>query len=294
MNTATIASANKRKQQLASMATTLCNDDDGDDNLSLATRRRCGALCSIPSSTLVTLDYTPSSSAPPIQSMMGPLVVSISPKNMKKSKKNKSPKAQKKMKKGVSFQESRNQAYENQNVYKEDLKQLWYNHQDYAAFKESTAQCAMEVVAASVLSSQSSMLESSSSSSSSYPQTLQHVYEACVQCQSEETASVLTVSEDVHLKNCLAKAPSRWGVERAAVRWIAADRHYRRSAMLELVLEMQQTMGLFANNDSSGGSTSNITMFIDDGMDEVLRTSCEALSRPSRLFARHLAQAAAE
>jgi hypothetical protein len=291
------------------MMTTFYNDnvdDRGDENLSFAmVNRRTAPLCSTSANSVAESDCASSSCASHISSKTSPLVPKAMTKNQK-SKKSQSEKPLKKMKRGVSFQESQNQVYENQHFYKEDLKPLWYNAQDYAAFKESTTQCAMEVVAASVLSNQNqcdsprpespSLSSSLGCSSSSYPQTLQRVYEACVQCQSETQASVLTLSEDVHLKHCLAKAPSRWGVERAAVRWIAADRHYRRSAMLELVLEMQQTMALAIGSSSSSscGSIGSDATFMDDGLDEILRSSCEALSRPSRLFARRLAQAAAE
>jgi hypothetical protein len=310
-------SVNKPKPERATMSTTTLGnvgDDGGDDNNFIMMNTRSGAAalrCSSPTSSILvvaSLDHddalsSSTSWAPPVHippSMTGPFIVvsttgiEVSPETMnKKSKKNQNPTTTKseKKKRHVSFQESQNQVYANphhHDVYKEDLKQLcWYNGHDYAAFKQSAEQCASS---------------SYYSSSSLYPQTLRHVYEACVRCPSEDEAdSILTMSEDfVHLKDCLAKAPSRWGVERAAVRWIAADRHYRKSAMLELVLEMHQTMsGLFAANgsgsSSSSSSSGSSSMFMDDdGLDEVLRLSCEALSRPSRLFARHLAQAAAE
>jgi len=68
------------------------------------------------------------------------------------------------------------------------------------------------------------------------------------------------------------------GLERMAARQIAKDKPKRRHRLLRAILKLQ----------------SKHTSVCDQVNEEALRSVCERISRPSRLFAQHLAQVVAE
>jgi hypothetical protein len=86
------------------------------------------------------------------------------------------------------------------------------------------------------------------------------------------------------------------GLERKTVRCIAKDAHYRRKDIYKKVLEIQkQAKTMQSITTSSSLSSSRMQQQqqqqqqVDLDLAEFLRQSCQALSRPSRLFAHELA-----
>lgn len=76
----------------------------------------------------------------------------------------------------------------------------------------------------------------------------------------------------------------RCGLEFAAIQDLGRGRSVRRRNLMQVVYDFQNEMDLSEDNDSSPMNA--------DEQSQYLREACEAVSRPSRMFARHLAQAA--
>ena len=88
----------------------------------------------------------------------------------------------------------------------------------------------------------------------------------------------LLVNEEDHL--FLEQQDTIVGLERMAARQIANDKKGRRKTMLETIKVIQEE-----DIKESGDRISR---------SEAIRLACERLSRPSRLFAQHLAQSTAK
>ena len=87
--------------------------------------------------------------------------------------------------------------------------------------------------------------------------------------------------EEQHLKRWLQGSPMRCGLEFVAILDLARGRYARRQNLLQVVMDFQNEMDTTSSEDeNSNGERS-----------EYLREACEAVSRPSRMFARQLAQA---
>ena len=161
-----------------------------------------------------------------------------------------------------------NQYYENHLICQEDLKvECWYTTRDYKRFRQSALEASLQIV----------QLEERNRAPFSYRRVLEHTYNACREQTTETTttASVLPASEFVHLQRWVEVASCRIGLEKWSVRAIAADKSARRKAINEVV------------RDHQGPPTD------DDEEEEELRETCMHLSRPSRLFARTMAEATA-
>jgi hypothetical protein len=107
----------------------------------------------------------------------------------------------------------------------------------------------------------------------SYQRVLEHSFTICKSAVSENEPFQLlsTPSERNHLQRWITAAPNRVGMERWAARSMSKHRQVRRFELAELLLDLQK-------------STSS---------EEVIRQSCESISRPSRLFAQAMGQASA-
>jgi hypothetical protein len=188
-------------------------------------------------------------------------------------------------KKSVHFDEARNESYGNTLFCKEDTLDLWYTTEDHTRFKAANNDLAKEIM-------RSERGNNHHSTVYSYQRVMQRVYDACCLVEQEQQAaydgseddasccSLLSSDESKHLQQWLNCATSRIGLERKSVRSIARDRHYRRKAIYNLVLEMgTMTLPLLQDNN--------------DAKTESLCQACQALSRPSRLFAHQLALAQA-
>jgi hypothetical protein len=167
----------------------------------------------------------------------------------------------------VHFDLTQNKSYANKKICVEDIPPLWYSGNDMMLQRSKAKKTATEIV----------KMEKENTSASSYRRVLQRTFQACTQCTVETDGSILTVVEEKRLAKRMREGPIRLGLERLSIRNIGLDRFDRRSDMRQLVFSIQETA-----IDVDG------TIFTDHTAEKI-RLACEALSRPSRLFARHMA-----
>jgi hypothetical protein len=149
-------------------------------------------------------------------------------------------------------------------------------------------------------------------------------YDAAVMSSTISKSSdpvVIDESEENELRQWLDIGTARLGLERSAVRDIARDRHYRYQDLVRIVREIQQQAqapqwkmqqqctSRLDNDDDSYNSDEMMMMDTSSNTTaaapspppidataqraEYLRQACQAITRPSRLFARQLARAQA-
>jgi hypothetical protein len=167
--------------------------------------------------------------------------------------------------KSVCFDMDSSTYYENKQICFGDCKDLWYTASEMKSFKHHTMVLAKEVQKA----------EARNRAPFSYHRVVLRTYEVCMEACSESFASFLSADERKHLRRWAEVAPSRLGLEKWAIRPIGRDRSVRRADIVDVVLDIQQTVNAC-------------------DLDEIIRQQAETISRPSRLFARYVAQANAE
>jgi hypothetical protein len=170
--------------------------------------------------------------------------------------------------KRVTFNMSSNEKHDNKVICKEDCPNLWYRSSDYKYFKKSTLSEAKAIIDA----------ESKNRTPYSYQRVLEHTYQLCRNAISEyeEYQNLSTTDDRRHLNRCAEAATSRVGMEKWAVRSLAKSKSIRRFEVVEIVLDIQDAHGKQRTDTQ-----------------DLMRKSCERISRPSRLFAVALAQAQA-
>jgi hypothetical protein len=166
--------------------------------------------------------------------------------------------------KSVRFHEASNVEHANENACQEDYEDSWYSQADYRRFKATSMYMAREIA----------KLENRNRAPFSYHRVLLRTYEACCSVHEETNASVLTSFERKHLERWTEVATSRLGLERWTVRSIQSDKLLRRNEIYRIVMELQ-----------------NIVTQNPEPKADFLRQSSERISRPSRVFARTLAEA---
>jgi hypothetical protein len=190
-----------------------------------------------------------------------------------------------KNKKSVRFNQVANKLYTNTQICKEDTAALWYNAAEYRHFKATIKFLAQEI----------NNYENKSPDPFSYQRIVLRTYEACRTSSSanstnnvnhhDNSSSVLTSMEEQHLKRWLQGSPMRCGLEFVAILDLARGRLARRQNLHQVIMDFQNQMMDVTSSESS----STKPHASDD--DEYLREACEAVSRPSRMFARQLAHA---
>ena len=165
----------------------------------------------------------------------------------------------------VKFDESQNEYHANTQMVKEECQELWYSFSDMKNFKAQTGSMAREIYRA----------EKVNTATYSYSRVVLAAYDACCRVPCETIESPLTKLERKNLHKWMEVGLSRSGLERSCIREIAQDKSNRRSQIVDSVLDIQESLA-----------------FRED-FDDVLRKATEAISRPSRLFAREVAMAQA-
>jgi hypothetical protein len=156
---------------------------------------------------------------------------------------------------------------------KEDTIDLWHTTEDLSSFKVENNDLAKEITRS----------ERSIQAVYSYQRVIERVYDACLkqpfECDDDDEDSyfLLSSSDFMHLQKWLNNCDDmdRIGLERKSVRSIAKNKHFRRKDIYKTVFEIQEMETSSSLEDKAG----------------FLRQSCQALSRPSRLFAHELAVA---
>jgi hypothetical protein len=164
----------------------------------------------------------------------------------------------------VRFCLLKNESFSNTVMCKEDLPELWYTNSEFKHFRSFTMYVAKEIT----------KVEARNKSPLSYEKVMTHTYLACCKATSEQ-GNVLTADEFKHLVRWAEIATSRLGLEKWSIHSLEHDRSYRRSLMLDMVLEAQ-------NNHRDNFS-----------MEYFVADCCTTISRPMRLFSRTLAEAQA-
>jgi hypothetical protein len=171
----------------------------------------------------------------------------------------------------VRFNEDANETY--LTTRKEECIDRWYSAIDYRDFKAYNRYLVRQI----------SKQEQVNRSASIYNRTLLRTYEACRECTYDDSLadSALTSTDERQLKRLMQLSTSRVGLERSCVKAIQQDRVCRRQEIVQVVMEIQDEMA------------QSETLMCLDARDQYLRQACEFISRPSRMFARQLAQAQA-
>jgi hypothetical protein len=192
----------------------------------------------------------------------------------------------------VRFDVALNKEYENTEMCFEECRFLWYSSRQLQTFKDSNYAHAEDII-----QSEKAM----ASSPLSYKRLLRLTYKACCHCQEndedieeadEDGNSIvvsLTPSQQEALELLLGHndlALCRLGMDRMIVRSIARDMHLRRKEMQRFIYQLQE-MKMTTSNSSDDKDDKKLLLA------EMIRSRCQALSRPARLYARHLAQAQA-
>jgi hypothetical protein len=191
--------------------------------------------------------------------------------------------------KNVRFNECANELFSNTQLCSEDCEELWYSGDEYVAFKATAKFMASQIA--------QHEQEQEKLDPFSYKRILLRTHEACRQsCPLEDSSSststsslffgsnsqsVLTLLEEKHLRRWMQGAPMRLGLERYAIKDLGRDRYYRRKNLVQTVLHLQ-----------SEWHVHNIPITPEEQA-ECLSLASQSISRPSKLFSRHLAQAQA-
>ena len=165
----------------------------------------------------------------------------------------------------VSFDESRNVEHGNGAWSFDDCKLTWFNKFEYQQMKESSYSQAKQIW----------RRERRIADEDSYMNAILRVYDVCCQAQQESEAGLLSESDKALLTTLIGMANTRTGLEKMCIREIAHDKRRRRAEVSDLVLRVQAA-------HKAGSAHARI---------ELVRLVSESVSRPSRLFARHMAQA---
>ena len=169
--------------------------------------------------------------------------------------------------KRVSFAESRNVEYMNLTVNEEECKTLWHTPYDFKKMKERTNAFAKQALKQDKIRSDDEK---------SYSNIILRVYDECCNAECEAQTNILSQDDQADLVYLVGKANSRTGLERVIVRELAHDKRFRRTEIVKATLKIQRQ---------------SIDMHTSHVVSELIYMTCETISRPSRIFARHLAQA---
>lgn len=171
----------------------------------------------------------------------------------------------------VSFDETANHSYTNTQWSAEDCRQHWYTKLDYQQIKEYTTALVKQLCKSEGRQRHNP---------DSYRNVLVRVCDACAAAVPPETSSthtdfVLSHDDQASLTQLVGKAQSRAGLETIFIRPLAEEKRSRRQQYAATVWAVQR-------HHKAGRLSTRA---------ELMRLSCQAVSRPSRLLARHMARA---
>jgi hypothetical protein len=226
----------------------------------------------------------------------------------------------------VHFNENNNEYYENHIVCRQDVQELcWYTRFETRAFRKAANAMARNVadvergpeqpvdIAVPPYSSSHAGEEDyyDDSCSSSYKTILQRTFQACLDSTTSSfeempagleevlhgnnftSSSILTDQDHATLCRRMSDFPERLGLERLAIRKLGDDRFTRRKTICKVLLDLQKrSLVLLSSRSDDDEENNNKNQHRHDAASqkaEMFRACCQAVSRPSRLFARELA-----
>mmetsp|Transcript_18193 Transcript_18193/g.34527 ORF Transcript_18193/g.34527 Transcript_18193/m.34527 type:complete len:232 (-) Transcript_18193:3-698(-) len=163
----------------------------------------------------------------------------------------------------VKFNETLNQVFPNKQWNKRDCLRRWYSKREITLMKEYSLALAK------------GRRNSKSASDESYKKVLLNVYDECCDALSDESS--LSTLGQFSLRIFIGRSNSRIGLEKTSVGEIDFDKRCRRFDLVDIVLDAQATY-------KTGKPQAKA---------ELIRMASESVSRPARLFARHIAAALA-
>lgn len=168
-------------------------------------------------------------------------------------------------KKRVTFDMEKNATNTYDSTLNDEKNSQWYGLHEYKEFKHLAKQAANQIIT----------IESRNRAPFSYQRVMKKTFDTCLHetCDRDE---ILPESEFLHLLRWVEVATSRCGLEKWSLQHLSRDRSIRRRELIQTVLNIQQN---------------SISVSNTDDIDEFIRTTCENISRPSRLFARVMAKA---
>ena len=175
----------------------------------------------------------------------------------------------------VQSDEASNEYWDSGTITEDELHERWYQPNDYKDFKNSVIQIVKAVLKAQARRQQKDP------SCFSYSRSIEHAYNACFQMEMETRLLIFTKQEMSELKRLyrtVLDTECVLGLERLLVQRIGKDRSELRMSLLGILQDLQTTPGCWPNRQVL--------------MENMFQISQE-VSRPARLFARHLAQAQA-
>eukprot|EP00522_Entomoneis_paludosa_P015807 CAMPEP_0172453110 /NCGR_PEP_ID=MMETSP1065-20121228/10570_1 /TAXON_ID=265537 /ORGANISM="Amphiprora paludosa, Strain CCMP125" /LENGTH=215 /DNA_ID=CAMNT_0013205279 /DNA_START=85 /DNA_END=732 /DNA_ORIENTATION=- len=163
------------------------------------------------------------------------------------------------------------QAYDNTQMYKEDCRDLWYTSADYKSFKANNTNNAKDIIRMDLERRQDPK---------AFPNVMNRIYDACCSAAMNNNNNISDIdSQDANcLADWLSVSYGRIGLERMCVRAIRNDKFPRRHELVDTVLEIQQEM---MGHD-------------EDQKAQFMALAAQQITRPSRLFAVHLARASSQ
>ena len=159
----------------------------------------------------------------------------------------------------VRFCEDDNEYYTNTQMREEEIHELWFSSDELQIFKSSTACLARKV------------LRSNSEDTQAWVQSLLNAYQDLAEASTvDDLQDILENSTDLPSISC-----NLWGLEKWILRPVVHEKMARRAYMLHIIRECQE-------NTTSSQASKN----------KLLRKASREVSRPSRLFAHHVAMMA--
>jgi hypothetical protein len=156
----------------------------------------------------------------------------------------------------VQFCEGNNEYYHNTQMNEDECRELWFSAQELQMFKQSTACLARKVLRSPMRETQA------------WVNALLNAYADLAEASTVDDLQNILENTEVPTGVCNAL----WGLEKWILRPVVHDKMARRARMIDVISECQ-------DNTSSSQSTKN----------KLLRKASRDLSRPSRLFAHHVA-----
>lgn len=210
-------------------------------------------------------------------------------------------------KKRVRFSATPCRYYENHSLCAEDNRdECWYTPSELTGFRRDAAETAREIAAVE---------RRHRGAPFSYQRVLERTLDACTEAavvtkalgyddddDNDDSCIVLSTTEQLHLQRWLGIASTRLGLERISIAKIGHEKLSRRRALHRL-LRNEQRRNKQQQQPSSRGSVTESDSDRDeppperpdrnDPAAERLREACARISRPSRRFARTMAESLA-
>lgn len=189
----------------------------------------------------------------------------------------------------VRFDESKNQAYANDIVGRDECHQTWYSVADIQRFKAQTRQHTRDLRNLEAITQNLENITKDDTSTPSWSKAYSTVYQAC--CDAATSSSCL--NDHAEAERVQQHLPTNvhacnvdiftCGMEKRAVETVAADIRRRRAVLRKEVFFWQSNAAAMLGHQKGDHPV----------LPHMIRQACLKVSRPSRLYAQHIAAVSA-